>query len=169
MGDTGSLLLGLINAILVIRFISTADNPVSHFPLTSSPAIGFSILMVPLFDTIRVFSVRILNRRSPFSPDRNHIHHLLLDRGLSHSAVTYCCVGLNLLFIAFAFYARDWGSTYIILTMIAIASLGTAVLFYSKSRSRIFVEGNDNSNEPAISSEKILSFRNKNYVAPQDN
>jgi len=169
MGDTGSLLLGLINAILVIRFISTADNPVSHFPLTSSPAIGFSILMVPLFDTIRVFSVRILNRRSPFSPDRNHIHHLLLDRGLSHSAVTYSCVGLNLLFIAFAFYARDWGSTYIILTMIAIASLGTAVLFYSKSRSRIFVEGNNNSNEPAITSEKILSFRNKNYVAPQDN
>jgi UDP-GlcNAc:undecaprenyl-phosphate/decaprenyl-phosphate GlcNAc-1-phosphate transferase len=168
MGDTGSLLLGLINAILVIRFISTADNPVSNFPLTSSPAIGFSILMVPLFDTIRVFSVRILNRRSPFSPDRNHIHHLLLDRGLSHSAVTYSCVGLNLLFIAFAFYARDWGSTYIILTMIAIASLGTAVLFYSKSRSRIFVEGN-NSNEPAITSEKILSFRNKNYVAPQDN
>jgi UDP-N-acetylmuramyl pentapeptide phosphotransferase/UDP-N-acetylglucosamine-1-phosphate transferase len=169
MGDTGSLLLGLINAILVIRFISTADNPTSVLQLSSSPAIGFAILMVPLFDTIRVFSVRILNRRSPFSPDRNHIHHMLLDKGLSHSAVTYTCVGLNLLFIAFAFYARDWGSTYVILTMIAVAATGTAFLFYTNNRSRLFVDGQLDTNEPAITSQKILSFRKKNYVTPQDN
>jgi UDP-GlcNAc:undecaprenyl-phosphate GlcNAc-1-phosphate transferase len=169
MGDTGSLLLGLINAILVIRFISTADNPTSVFQLSSSPAIGFAILMVPLFDTIRVFSVRILNRRSPFSPDRNHIHHMLLDKGLSHSAVTYTCVGLNLLFIAFAFYARDWGSTYVILTMIAVAAIGTAFLYYTNNRSRVFVDGKLGNNEPAITSQKILSFRKKNYVTPQDN
>lgn len=169
MGDTGSLLLGLINSILVIRFISTADNPTSIFQLSSSPAIGFAILMVPLFDTIRVFSVRILNRRSPFSPDRNHIHHMLLDKGLSHSAVTYTCVGLNLLFIAFAFYARDWGSTYVILTMIAVAATGTAFLYYSNNRSRVFVDGKLGTNEPAITSQKILSFRKKNYVTPQDN
>ena len=169
MGDTGSLLLGLINSILVIRFISTADNPTSVFQLSSSPAIGFAILMVPLFDTIRVFSVRILNRRSPFSPDRNHIHHMLLDKGLSHSAVTYTCVGLNLLFIAFAFYARDWGSTFVILTMIGVAATGTAFLFYTNNRSRVFVDGKLGNNEPAITSQKILSFRKKNYVTPQDN
>jgi UDP-N-acetylmuramyl pentapeptide phosphotransferase/UDP-N-acetylglucosamine-1-phosphate transferase len=169
MGDTGSLLLGLINSILVIRFISTADNPTSVFQLSSSPAIGFAILMVPLFDTIRVFSVRILNRRSPFSPDRNHIHHMLLDKGLSHSAVTYTCVALNLLFIAFAFYARDWGSTFVILTMIAVAATGTAFLYYTNNRSRVFVDGKLGNNEPAITSQKILSFRKKNYVTPQDN
>jgi UDP-GlcNAc:undecaprenyl-phosphate/decaprenyl-phosphate GlcNAc-1-phosphate transferase len=169
MGDTGSLLLGLINSILVIRFISTADNPSSVFQLSSSPAIGFAILMVPLFDTIRVFSVRILNRRSPFSPDRNHIHHMLLDKGLSHSAVTYTCVGLNLLFIAFAFYARDWGSTFVILTMIGVAATGTAFLFYTNNRSRVFVDGKLGNSEPAITSQKILSFRKKNYVTPQDN
>ena len=169
MGDTGSLLLGLINSILVIRFISTADNPTSVFQLSSSPAIGFAILMVPLFDTIRVFSVRILNRRSPFSPDRNHIHHMLLDKGLSHSAVTYTCVGLNLLFIAFAFYARDWGSTFVILTMIGVAATGTAFLYYTNNRSRVFVDGKLGNNEPAITSQKILSFRKKNYVTPQDN
>ena len=53
-------------------------------PLQSAPAIGFAILIVPLFDTLRVVGLRILNRRSPFSPDRNHIHHFLLDLGLSH-------------------------------------------------------------------------------------
>jgi len=169
MGDTGSLLLGLINAILVIRFISTANDPSSVFPISSTPAIGFAILMVPLFDTIRVFSVRILNRRSPFSPDRNHIHHLLLDKGMSHSMVTYTCVGLNLLFIAFAFYAREWGPTYVLMTMIAFASIGTAFLFYTKNRTRIYVDGKISHNEPAITSQKILSFRKKNVVSPEDN
>jgi UDP-GlcNAc:undecaprenyl-phosphate/decaprenyl-phosphate GlcNAc-1-phosphate transferase len=94
---------------------------------------------------------------------------MLLDKGLSHSAVTYTCVGLNLLFIAFAFYARDWGSTYVILTMIAVAATGTAFLFYTNNRSRVFVDGKLGNNEPAITSQKILSFRKKNYVTPQDN
>ena len=89
MGDTGSLLLGLVNAILAIHFINVAANPESSLPINSSPAMGVAVLMVPLFDTLRVFSLRILSRRSPFTPDRNHIHHLLLDRGFSHSAVTY--------------------------------------------------------------------------------
>ena len=67
MGDTGSLLLGLINSILVIKFINIAGSPVSNFPIQSAPAIGFAILMIPLFDTLRVFTIPILNRRSPFN------------------------------------------------------------------------------------------------------
>ncbi|MCU0379971.1 MAG: undecaprenyl/decaprenyl-phosphate alpha-N-acetylglucosaminyl 1-phosphate transferase [Chitinophagaceae bacterium] len=169
MGDTGSLLLGLINAILVIRFIAVADAPGIALPLNDSPAIGFSILMVPLFDTIRVFSVRILNRRSPFSPDRNHIHHLLLDKGLSHSAVTYACVSMNLLFIAFAFYARSWGSTAVIAIMITTASLITAFLYFSKPRTRLVVDGQYPEGEAAITSQRVLSFRRKTQPNPEDN
>ncbi len=82
MGDTGSLLIGVVNAILVLKFIDPGDGPESVNPIISSPAIGFTILMIPLLDTLRVFAIRIFKRRSPFSPDRNHIHHLLLDRGL---------------------------------------------------------------------------------------
>ena len=53
--------------------------------------------MMPLLDTLRVFGIRILHRRSPFSPDRNHIHHLLLDRGFSHRAITLTLVSVNFL------------------------------------------------------------------------
>jgi UDP-N-acetylmuramyl pentapeptide phosphotransferase/UDP-N-acetylglucosamine-1-phosphate transferase len=169
MGDTGSLLLGLVNAILVLRFIDVADTPGGALPLNASPAIGFAILMVPLFDTIRVFSLRILNRRSPFSPDRNHIHHLLLDKGLSHSAVTYACVGMNILFIAFAFYARDWGSTAVIAIMIAVASGITALLYFSNARTRLVVEGKYGDGEAAITAPRILSFRRKTVPSPEDN
>jgi UDP-N-acetylmuramyl pentapeptide phosphotransferase/UDP-N-acetylglucosamine-1-phosphate transferase len=169
MGDTGSLLLGLINAILVIRFINVANSPGVSFPLEDSPAIGFSILMVPLFDTIRVFSLRILNRRSPFSPDRNHIHHLLLDKGLSHSAVTYVCVGMNLLFIAFAFYARNWGATAVIGIMITAASVITAFLYFSKPRTRLVVDDQFGDGEATITSQRVLSFRRKTHPSPEDN
>jgi UDP-GlcNAc:undecaprenyl-phosphate/decaprenyl-phosphate GlcNAc-1-phosphate transferase len=169
MGDTGSLLLGLVNAILVLRFIDIADTPGGALPLNASPAIGFAILMVPLFDTIRVFSLRILNRRSPFSPDRNHIHHLLLDKGLSHSAVTYACVGMNILFIAFAFYARSWGSTAVITIMIAVASGVTALLYFSNARTRLVVEGKYSDGEAAITAPRILSFRRKTVPSPEDN
>ncbi|HMC84519.1 MAG TPA: MraY family glycosyltransferase, partial [Chitinophagaceae bacterium] len=92
MGDTGSLLLGLVNAILVIKFIDVANMPNVKVPIAAAPAVGFAILMIPLLDTLRVFGIRIGHRRSPFSPDRNHIHHILLDRGLSHSTITITLV-----------------------------------------------------------------------------
>ena len=92
MGDTGSLLIGVVNAILVLKFIDPGEGPESVNPIISSPAIGFTILMIPLLDTLRVFAIRIFKRRSPFSPDRNHIHHLLLDRGFSHRTITLLLV-----------------------------------------------------------------------------
>ena len=102
MGDSGSLMVGLINSILVIKFINVASSPMVTIPVTSAVAVGFAILIVPLLDTLRVFSVRIFYGRSPFTPDRNHVHHLLLDRGLSHSAVTFICVAINMGFIFIA-------------------------------------------------------------------
>jgi UDP-N-acetylmuramyl pentapeptide phosphotransferase/UDP-N-acetylglucosamine-1-phosphate transferase len=140
MGDSGSLLLGLINAILVIRFINTADAVAGKFPLTSSVAIGFSILIVPLLDTLRVFSIRISKGRSPFAPDRNHIHHLLLDRGLNHSQIALTCVGLNFSFIAMAYFGRSIGSTVLICSMIAIwFGLIGALLYFWKPIARLVV------------------------------
>src|SRR6185437_6818570 len=103
MGDTGSLLIGLLNSILVIRFINTASDPSSVLPIASAPALGFAILIVPLFDTLRVVSMRIVSRRSPFCPDRNHIHHFLLDIGLSHKMITLVCIITNLLLITMAY------------------------------------------------------------------
>lgn len=140
MGDSGSLLIGLINAILVIKFINTADAVAGKFPLTSSVAIGFSILIVPLLDTLRVFSIRIFQGRSPFSPDRNHIHHLLLDRGLNHGYVAICCVALNFSFIAMAYFGRSAGSTILLCSMVAIwfAAIG-ALIYFWKPASKLVV------------------------------
>ena len=136
MGDTGSLLLGLVNSILVIKFINIAGNSASNFPIESAPAIGFSILMIPLFDTLRVFGLRIMQRRSPFSPDRTHVHHFLLDLGLSHRMVTITCVLVNITFIAMAFFMRSLGTTTVLGVLLLSAFVFIGIIYYSRPKNR---------------------------------
>jgi len=136
MGDSGSLMIGLINAILVIKFINVANDPLVAIPIPSAVAIGFAILIVPLLDTLRVFSIRILNGVSPFTPDRNHVHHLLLDRGLDHASVTLTCVSVNIGFIMIAWFGKYMGPNYLLLTMLTLAFSGLAFLYYYKRPKR---------------------------------
>lgn len=119
MGDTGSMLIGLVNAILVIRFIETAETS-NIFPVLGTPAMGFGILMLPLLDTLRVFGIRILHGRSPFSPDRNHLHHLLLDRGFSHATITIVYSISTLLLIILTYIMLPIGTTKVILLQIIL-------------------------------------------------
>jgi UDP-GlcNAc:undecaprenyl-phosphate GlcNAc-1-phosphate transferase len=156
MGDTGSLLLGLINSILVIKFINVANLPDVSIPVSASPAVGFAILMIPLLDTLRVFGIRIGHRRSPFSPDRNHIHHLLLDRGMSHSSITLTLVGVNLLFIVLVYQLRSIDCTWLILGIFAIFFAVIGMLYYSRRRKRLFIA--KTMNEPVQGSSKIVSI-----------
>lgn len=136
MGDTGSLLLGLINSILVVKFINEASGTAAIFPVESAPAIGVAILMIPLFDTLRVFGLRILDRRSPFSPDRTHIHHFLLDLGLSHRWVTITCVTANIGFIALAYFLRHLGTTTLLGILLVTAFAFIGVVYYSRPKPR---------------------------------
>ncbi len=127
MGDKGSMLCGVVNAVLVIHFIETA-NSTKLFSITSSPALGFGILIMPLLDTLRVFAIRILKGRSPFSPDRNHLHHILLDRGLSHKVITLI-IGLSaIFFIILTFIALPMGTTALIVSQTTLFFLGVLIL-----------------------------------------
>ena len=134
MGDSGSLMIGLVNSILVIKFINIASDASVVVPIQSAAAVGISILIIPLLDTLRVFGIRILNGRSPFTPDRNHIHHMLLGKGLGHAAVTLICVGVNIAFVALAYALRSLGSTTLLMIMVAIAFGGIGLLYYTTPR-----------------------------------
>ncbi|MBS1655148.1 MAG: undecaprenyl/decaprenyl-phosphate alpha-N-acetylglucosaminyl 1-phosphate transferase, partial [Bacteroidetes bacterium] len=171
MGDSGSLMIGLINAILVLKFINVANTATAIFPMSSSVAVGFAILFVPLMDTLRVFSIRILAGRSPFTPDRNHIHHLLLDRGLGHTAVTLTCVAINAFFIVFAYMFRSWGSTYLLLSMSIMAFAGLGILYYyRKPRVRMVVASNRRMSVPEnvkMASSKVVTLTKEAAVIEQ--
>lgn len=157
MGDTGSLLIGLINAILVIKFISIAGAPDAKFPIHASPAIGFAILIIPLFDTLRVFGLRILDRRSPFSPDRIHVHHFLLDLGFSHKKITLSCVLVTVLFITGAFFMRNLDCTIIIGNLL-IASLSLIGIVYYLRQKRKTTPVTTTIAPEIIKSHKVLNL-----------
>ena len=158
MGDTGSLLIGLLNSIFVIKFITVASNPQFGIPLQSAPAIGFAILIVPLFDTLRVVSLRILSRRSPFSPDRNHIHHFLLELGFSHKMISITCLSANLLFIALAYFLRFSGTTMVILALCVVSILGVSIVYYNRPKSKLLATKEKAQDEIIVKSHKILTL-----------
>lgn len=158
MGDTGSLLIGLLNSIFAIKFMAVAANPAVSLPLLSAPAIAFAILIVPLFDTLRVFSLRIFNRRSPFSPDRNHIHHFLLDLGLSQRMITVVCVSANIVFIGLAYVLRSQGTTMVIGALATASLLFVTVIYYSRPRSKFITAEIREDEKEIIKSHKILTL-----------
>ena len=170
MGDSGSLMIGLVNSILVIKFISVANTPLVSFPIPSAVAIGFSVLIVPLLDTLRVFSIRIINGRSPFTPDRNHVHHLLLDAGLGHRAVTFTCVGINIGFILLAWFGRSLGPSYLLLIMLALSFTGLGILYYRRPRRRpamVIAKRIDGATELKTTS-KVVTLTKESAVADQN-
>lgn len=123
MGDSGSLILGLIVSVFTIKFMELnlvkTTNLSSYIP--SSPAVVLSLLIIPIFDTIRIFSVRLLNKKSPFQADRNHIHHLLIDSGLSHLQATAVLVGVTILCFLLTILAGRWGNEILISALIGIS------------------------------------------------
>jgi UDP-GlcNAc:undecaprenyl-phosphate GlcNAc-1-phosphate transferase len=105
MGDTGSMILGFLIAVLTIRLFTIAS--IRHeqliIPIQNLPYFVFSILSIPLIDTIRVFSLRILNGKSPFVADRNHIHHVVLDYFKRSHFTTSLILGLVNIFVLLIF------------------------------------------------------------------
>ncbi len=158
MGDTGSLLIGLINSIMVIKFINISGNPATRLSFDAAPAIGFAILIVPLFDTLRVFSLRILDRRSPFSPDRTHVHHFLLDLGFSHRVVALLCVGANIGFIALTVSISNLGTTAVIGILLSIAIFLIAIIYYSRPGKKFKTNSNLLNEEKLMKARKILTL-----------
>jgi UDP-GlcNAc:undecaprenyl-phosphate GlcNAc-1-phosphate transferase len=96
MGDTGSLLIGFISVIMGIEMLnvgSMANAEAVHW--FSVPALVAAAFITPLFDTTRVFIYRLAAGNSPFTADRNHIHHRLLKLGLTHLQATLLLVSIN--------------------------------------------------------------------------
>ena len=164
MGDTGSLILGLINAVLVIQFINSnavVDNGAA-LQVKAGPAIGFAILFVPLFDTLRVFSLRILHGESPFTPDRNHIHHILLRLGLGHKQVTCFLLIANLIIASFAYYFQLLGSNWLLtgLLILGFTTVALLVNIYGRRRVRL-VDGTITSSRLAKGKLRFISYITK--------
>jgi UDP-GlcNAc:undecaprenyl-phosphate/decaprenyl-phosphate GlcNAc-1-phosphate transferase len=169
MGDSGSLMIGLINAILVIKFINVSNAPFVAVPVASAVAVAFAVLLVPLLDTLRVFSIRILKGRSPFTPDRNHVHHLLLDSGLNHAAVTFVCVALNIGFILLAWAVKSIGPNYLLLIILSLSFSGLGLLYYrQKPAGKMVIARRKDGSTALKTSTKIVTLTKESSHADQN-
>ncbi len=129
MGDTGSLLLGLVCSILAIEFIEAHNQPIAkEYAFSAAPSMAIAILILPLFDTLRVFLMRILKGKSPFKPDRTHIHHLMIDAGLTHMQATGVLILINIFFIFVAVKLQKLGNLSLLIIIISLATILSILL-----------------------------------------
>jgi len=124
MGDTGSLLLGFVISGFTIFFSEL--NLLASIPesirVSSAPTVAIGIIFLPLYDTLRVMSIRIYRGRSPFKADMEHLHHKLLDLGYSHLASTIILSIFSMIFVALSFYLQNIGIIMLLLVQITIAT-----------------------------------------------
>ena len=133
MGDTGSMIIGFIIGILIIRLLAIGQHELKYLPfqLENLPLVVIAILIVPLFDTTRVFTIRLLNRRDPFIADRNHIHHILIDDlKMSHVQASVLLGIINILFVAVFMILGINFDNLKVLALLILAVLVFVYMFY---------------------------------------
>jgi UDP-N-acetylmuramyl pentapeptide phosphotransferase/UDP-N-acetylglucosamine-1-phosphate transferase len=123
MGDTGSLSLGFSLTVLVILFVDKTGlmAPWEGLKLNAPFSAGLAFLIVPVYDTVRIFIKRTRKGKSPLKPDKSHVHHFLIRMGLRHDQVTMILVIVKLGFIAIVFFGYSLND-YILLPGLAIVA-----------------------------------------------
>ena len=136
LGDSGSLLLGFLFALLAMNFIehnSLLSNE-SPIKIHSASIIAISILIIPLYDTLRVFVIRMAFLKSPFKSDKSHIHHLMLRIGLSHKETALVLCSVNLVFILIALVLHRIGSLPLLITIFTLCTLFLVAVDFALAR-----------------------------------
>lgn len=128
MGDGGSLVLGFICSLFVMRVIQSGYDVVTG----STISFTLAVLAVPVFDTLRVMTARMLQRRSPFSPDKTHLHHMFIALGFSHVITALNVIALNGLVVVAWHMCNVFDCTPEVQLYVTIASglLATSGLYY---------------------------------------
>ncbi|MBE6309258.1 MAG: undecaprenyl/decaprenyl-phosphate alpha-N-acetylglucosaminyl 1-phosphate transferase [Bacteroidales bacterium] len=139
IGDGGTLVIGTMMSMFVINILkdTSLSAPFAQEGMGLIP-FTLSVLAVPVFDTLRVMSARIIRGNSPFNPDKTHLHHLFIELGFSHIGTTISILSLNFLVIVAWFVAYKMGASvdvqlYIVLTL----SILITFVFYKFAKVQI--------------------------------
>jgi len=159
MGDTGSLLIGFFIASSTIYFIDTnyqlpAD---SIFRFNAFVASGVGIIIIPLYDTLRVFIKRVFSGKSPMVPDKNHVHHILLKLGMKHAGATVVLIMVNIVFIGIVVGLKDF-SDRLVLPLIIGLSIVMGLFLDLLYKNRIKNVKKDNQEPPKETEAKQVFF-----------
>ena len=131
MGDTGALIIGLVCVILAIKFIELnkiGSTPTPYF--LSAPAIAVAVLIVPIFDSLRVFFIRIAHKKSPFKGDRLHMHHRLEELGYKTNQIVIILAAFNIVMLILALMLQSLGNFTLISIIMSICILFNSLITY---------------------------------------
>lgn len=135
MGDTGSMIIGFLIGVLSFKFLSFQENiqSLGLIPSENILIVLSALIAIPILDTIRVFVVRIINKKSFFIADRNHVHHIFVDYGCSHKKTTLLIVIFNFI-ITICIYSLSFllNSFFLLLAFIMISLIFYSFLLYLK-------------------------------------
>ena len=122
MGDTGSLIIGFLLAVQAIKFVGLNEIPafIEVFGPVSS-VMPVAILMIPLYDTLRVFILRAKRGDSPFDPGRDHIHHILIGMGMGHRKTSLTLYGMSIAITVTTYLFSMWNVNVLVLFSVALA------------------------------------------------
>lgn len=122
IGDGGTLLMGIVMSIFVLNVLKS-DTCCTLYESWGLGLVPFTlaVLSIPVFDTVRVMSTRILRRTSPFHPDKTHLHHLFISMGFSHIGTTISILTLNCLVLLGWYVSYKLGASVDVQLYIVIA------------------------------------------------
>ena len=139
IGDGGTLVIGTMMSMFVINILkdTSLSAPFAQEGMGLIP-FTLSVLAVPVFDTLRVMSARIIRGNSPFNPDKTHLHHLFIELGFSHIGTTVSILSLNFLVIVAWFVAYKMGASVDVQLYIVLAlSILITFVFYKFAKVQI--------------------------------
>lgn len=139
MGDTGSMLVGFLLAFTAMCFLDIfiAKKGIYYY-LEAAPAIAVGILILPIVDTLNVIIIRLVEKRSPFEADKNHIHHKLLRLGLSHKKATFYILMYFLFIVVVAYFLRHVEVNLLLAILITLGFTGAYLPdFFIKMKNKI--------------------------------
>jgi UDP-GlcNAc:undecaprenyl-phosphate/decaprenyl-phosphate GlcNAc-1-phosphate transferase len=142
MGDSGSLIIGMFIYVLSAELIEYPADRLDNFWVNvSNPIFAIAALIYPLTDTLRVFIIRALKGQSPFSADRNHLHHRLIDCGYSHTKTVIIIYIFTVLSVGVSLLSFYIDTSLSLLTIMACSGLFILwVLFAHKVKYKKFEE-----------------------------
>ena len=133
IGDGGTLVMGVVMSVFVIAILQNGSRVAAYVnPNVGLVPFTLAVLSVPVFDTLRVMSTRILKGTSPFRPDKTHLHHMFIDLGCSHVATTLAILGVNM-FVVLCWWALEASGFSIavqLYAVIAVSLLVTSGLYH---------------------------------------
>ena len=121
IGDGGTMMIGMLMVVFLFFALSSRTNCSRLEDVNLSlPALCFAVFCVPVFDTLRVMFMRILRGKSPFRPDKTHLHHLFIDMGFSHLGAAICILTGNLAVVALWFLSWQLGASILVQTCVSV-------------------------------------------------